>query len=149
MGDRLRESGKEFGAVTGRPRRCGWYDAVAVRYAARVNGLDALAITKLDVLDGLDEIPVCTAYRCRGNVLNDLPADVAQLSACEPVYETLAGWRNPTRSVRRYSDLPAEAQRYIARLEEISGVPVAIVSTGSAREDTIVREERVRGQIPF
>jgi adenylosuccinate synthase len=149
MGDRLRESGKEFGAVTGRPRRCGWYDAVAVRYAARVNGLDALAITKLDVLDGLEEIPVCTAYHCRGNVLNDLPADVAQLSACEPVYETLAGWRNPTKSVRRYSDLPAEAQRYVARLEEISGVPVAIVSTGSAREDTIVREERLRGQVPF
>ncbi|HEX2443369.1 MAG TPA: adenylosuccinate synthase [Vicinamibacterales bacterium] len=149
MGDRLRESGKEFGAVTGRPRRCGWYDAVAVRYAARVNGLDALAITKLDVLDGLGEIPVCTAYRCRGNVLNDLPADIAQLSACEPIYETLAGWRNPTRSVRRYSDLPAEAQRYIARLEEISGVPAAIVSTGSAREDTIVREDVLRGQTPF
>ena len=148
MGNRLRETGKEFGAVTGRPRRCGWYDAVAVRYAARVNGLDALAITKLDVLDGLEEIPVCTAYRCRGNVLNDLPADVAQLSACEPIYETLAGWRNPTRSVRRYSDLPAEAQRYIARLEEISGVPVAIVSTGSAREDTIVREEKLKGLSP-
>jgi adenylosuccinate synthase len=149
MGNRLRESGKEFGAVTGRPRRCGWYDAVAVRYAARVNGLDALAITKLDVLDGLDEIPVCTAYRCRGNILNDLPADVAQLGACEPVYETLPGWRNPTRSVRRYADLPAEAQRYIARLEEISGVPAAIVSTGSDREDTIVREEVLRGQTPF
>jgi adenylosuccinate synthase len=148
MGNRLRESGKEFGAVTGRPRRCGWYDAVAVRYAARVNGLDALAITKLDVLDGLDEIPVCTAYRCRGNILNDLPADVAQLSACEPIYETLPGWRNPTRSVRRYADLPAEAQRYIARLEEISGVPVAIVSTGSDREDTIVREEMLRGLTP-
>jgi adenylosuccinate synthase len=149
MGDRLRETGKEFGAVTGRPRRCGWYDAVAVRYAARVNGLDALAITKLDVLDGLDEIPVCTAYRCRGNVLTEFPADVAQLGACEPVYETLAGWRTPTKSVRRYPDLPAEAQRYIARLEEISGVPAAIVSTGSAREDTIVREERLRGQVPF
>jgi adenylosuccinate synthase len=149
MGNRLRESGKEFGAVTGRPRRCGWYDAVAVRYAARVNGLDALAITKLDVLDGLDEIPVCTAYRCRGNILNDLPADVAQLSACEAIYETLPGWRNPTRSVRRYAGLPAEAQRYIARLEEISGVPVAIVSTGSDREDTIVREEVLTGQTPF
>jgi adenylosuccinate synthase len=148
MGDRLRETGKEFGAVTGRPRRCGWYDAVAVRYAARVNGLDALAITKLDVLDGLDEVPVCTAYRCRGNVLTELPADVAQLGACEPVYETLAGWRTPTKSVRRYPDLPAEAQRYIARLEEISGVPVAIVSTGSAREDTIVREEVLRGLTP-
>jgi adenylosuccinate synthase len=141
MGDRLRESGKEFGAVTGRPRRCGWYDAVAVRYAARINGIDALAITKLDVLDGLDEIPICTAYRSGGTTLMEFPGDVAQLAACEPVYESLPGWRTPTSGVRRYDDLPAEARRYISRLEEVSGVPAAIVSTGSAREDTILREE--------
>jgi adenylosuccinate synthase len=141
MGDRLRESGKEFGAVTGRPRRCGWYDAVAVRYAARINGIDALAITKLDVLDGLDEIPICTAYRSVGTTLTEFPGDVAQLAACEPVYESLPGWRTPTSGVRRYDDLPAEARRYISRLEEVSGVPAAIVSTGSAREDTILREE--------
>jgi adenylosuccinate synthase len=141
MGDRLRESGKEFGAVTGRPRRCGWYDAVAVRYAARINGIDALAITKLDVLDGLDEIPICTAYWSGGTTLMEFPGDVAQLAACEPVYESLPGWRTPTSGVRRYDDLPAEARRYISRLEEVSGVPAAIVSTGSAREDTIMREE--------
>ncbi len=140
IGNRLRESGQEFGAVTGRPRRCGWYDAVAVRYAARVNGLDALALTKLDVLDDLPELQVCTSYRCRGVELRDMPGDLAQLAACEPVYETLAGWSQPTRGVRAYHDLPREARAYIARLEEITGVPAAIVSTGSGREETIFRE---------
>jgi adenylosuccinate synthase len=140
IGNRLRESGQEFGAVTGRPRRCGWYDAVAVRYAARVNGLDALALTKLDVLDDLPELQVCTSCRCRGVELRDMPGDLAQLAACEPVYETLAGWSQPTRGVREYHDLPREARAYIARLEEITGVPAAIVSTGSGREETIFRE---------
>ena len=140
IGNRLRESGQEFGAVTGRPRRCGWYDAVAVRYAARVNGLDALALTKLDVLDDLPELQVCTSYRCRGVELRDMPGDLAQLAACEPVYETLAGWSQPTRGVRAYHELPREARAYIARLEEITGVPAAIVSTGSGREETIFRE---------
>jgi adenylosuccinate synthase len=140
IGNRLRETGQEFGAVTGRPRRCGWYDAVAVRYAVRVNGLDALALTKLDVLDGLPELQVCTAYRCRGTSLTEMPGDVAQLAACEPVYETLAGWTAPTKGVRRFEDLPREARAYIARLEDITGVRAAIVSTGSAREHTILRE---------
>jgi adenylosuccinate synthase len=143
LGNRLRESGQEFGAVTGRPRRCGWYDAVAVRYAVRVNGLDALALTKLDVLDGLPELQVCTSYRCRGASLTEMPGDLAQLAACEPVYETLPGWTSPTAGARRYADLPREAQRYVARLEEITGVPAAIVSTGSAREDTIIRDDSV------
>ena len=146
LGNRLRESGQEFGAVTGRPRRCGWYDAVAVRYAVRVNGLDALALTKLDVLDGLPELQVCTSYRCRGATLTEMPADVAQLAVCEPQYETLAGWRSPSAGARRYSDLPREAQRYVARLEEITGVPAAIISTGSSREDTIIREDSVAGK---
>ncbi len=143
MGDRLRESGQEFGAVTGRPRRCGWYDAVAVRYAVRVNGLDALALTKLDVLDGLPELEVCTAYRCKGATLTEMPGDHAQLSACEPVYESLSGWTAPTAGIRRFDDLPREARAYIARLEEITGVPAAIVSTGSKREDTIIRDDSV------
>ena len=143
MGNRLRESGQEFGAVTGRPRRCGWYDAVAVRYAVRVNGLDALALTKLDVLDGLPELQVCTAYRCRGALLTEMPGDLAQFSACEPVYETLPGWTMPTAGVRRYEDLPEEARRYVARLEEVTGVPAAIISTGSAREDTIIRDDSI------
>ena len=146
MGNRLRESGQEFGAVTGRPRRCGWYDAVAVRYAVRVNGLDGLALTKLDVLDGLPELQVCTAYRCRGSVLHEMPGELAHLTACEPVYETLPGWTAPTRGVREFKRLPAEARRYVARLEEVTGVPAAIISTGSAREDTIVREDSVAGR---
>ncbi len=140
IGNRLRETGQEFGAVTGRPRRCGWYDAVAVRYAVRVNGLDALALTKLDVLDGLPELEVCTSYRCRGATLTEMPGDLAQLAACEPFYETLPGWTAPTKGIRRFDDLPREARAYIARLEEITGVPAAIVSTGSGREDTILRE---------
>ena len=141
MGNRLREGGNEYGAVTGRPRRCGWYDAVAVRYAVRINGLDALALTKLDVLDGLERIDICTAYRCGSRTLTEFPSDVMQLSACDPIYESMPGWTTPTRGVRRYADLPEAARRYIARLEEISGVPAAIVSTGSERDETILRED--------
>jgi len=143
MGERLRETGQEYGASTGRPRRCGWFDAVAVRYAARVNGLDALAITKLDVLDGLPELQVCTAYRCNGSTVTEMPGDTAQLAACEPVYETLPGWTKPTKGITKFGDLPAEAKRYIHRLEEISGVKAAIVSTGSERDHTIVRDDSI------
>jgi adenylosuccinate synthase len=148
IGDRLRETGQEYGAVTNRPRRCGWYDAVGVRYAVRVNGLDALALTKLDVLDALDEIKVCVAYKFRGETLDAFPADVAQLAACEPVYETLPGWSRPTKGARRFDDLPEAARRYIAYLEDVSGVPAAVISTGSARQDTILREDvldRIQG----
>ena len=141
IGDRLRETGREFGAVTGRPRRCGWYDAVAVRYAVRVNGLDALALTKLDVLDGLTELQVCTAYRCNGTTLTEMPGDHAQLAACEPIYETLSGWTTPTQGLKNYDQLPREARSYVARLEEITGVPAAIVSTGSGRDETILRSD--------
>jgi adenylosuccinate synthase len=143
VGNRLRETGQEFGAVTGRPRRCGWFDAVAVRYAVRVNGLDALALTKLDVLDGMRELDICTAYRCDGATLTEFPGEIVQLSRCEPVYETMAGWPQPTAGVRRFGDLPEEAQRYIARLEELTGVPAAVLSTGSAREDTIIRGDSI------
>jgi adenylosuccinate synthase len=143
IGHRLRESGQEYGASTGRPRRCGWYDAVAVRYAARINGLDALAVTKLDVLDGLDRLEICTGYR-RGDVLlTDFPADLQLLEGCEPVYETMPGWNAPTRGVRRFADLPDGARAYVRRLEEVSGVPAAIISTGSDREDTIIRDDSV------
>jgi adenylosuccinate synthase len=117
-----------------------------VRYAVRVNGLNALALTKLDVLDGLPELQVCTAYRCRGTMLTEMPGDLAQLAACEPVYETLRGWSAPAAGVRRYADLPREAREYVARLETITGVPAAIISTGSAREDTIVRDDTIAGE---
>jgi adenylosuccinate synthase len=141
LGNRLRDSGNEYGAVTGRPRRCGWYDAVAVRYAARLNGLDALALTKLDVLDGLSRIEICTSYRCGSRTLQEFPSDVGQLAACQPVYESMPGWSAPTRGIRRFDDLPEAARRYVARLEEVSGVRAALISTGSDRDDTIVRPE--------
>src|SRR6476646_8962374 len=141
MGQRLRDSGNEYGAVTGRPRRCGWYDAVAARYGVRINGLDAMALTKLDVLDALDEISICTAYRCNGRTLTDFPSDVGQLASCVPVYETMPGWTEATKGVRRFDDLPENARRYVRRLEEVSGVPAAIVSTGSERDDTILRDD--------
>jgi len=143
MGNRLRESGSEYGAVTGRPRRCGWYDAVAARYSVRINGLDGLALTKLDVLDGVDRIDICTAYRCNGRTISEFPSDPRLLGHCTPVYETMPGWTQPTRGVRRFEDLPAAAQRYIAKLEEVSGVRAAIVSTGSERDDTIVRDDPI------
>jgi adenylosuccinate synthase len=140
-GERLRESGQEFGASTGRPRRCGWYDAVVVRYAVRLNGIDVLALTKLDVLDGMDELKICTGYRCGGELVTEMPSDVARLAACVPEYETLPGWQQPTLGVTRFADLPAEAQRYVRRLEELSGVSAALISTGSDRMHTIMREE--------
>jgi adenylosuccinate synthase len=143
MEKRLRVGGNEYGAVTGRPRRCGWYDAVAVRYGVRVSGLDALALTKLDVLDGLDTIQVCTAYRLGARTLTDFPSDVAQLARCKPVYESMPGWTAPTKGVRRFEDLPENARRYVSRLEEVTGVPAAIVSTGSERDDTIIRDGKL------
>jgi adenylosuccinate synthase len=144
MGNRLRDSGNEYGAVTGRPRRCGWYDAVAVRYGVRINGLDGLALTKLDVLDGLERIDICTAYRCGGKTLTDFPSDILQLSSCEPVYESMPGWTTPTAGIRSFDQLPEAARNYIARLEEVTGVRAAIVSTGSERDDTIFRDDVMR-----
>jgi len=138
MGDQLRESGREYGASTGRPRRCGWYDAVAARYAVRINGLDAIAVTKIDVLDGLDEVPLCTSYRYGDEVLTEFPSNGATLAGCEPVYEVLPGWSSPTAGVRRYEDLPSEAKAYLKRIEAVTGVPIAVVSTGSDRADTIL-----------
>jgi adenylosuccinate synthase len=143
MGERLRETGQEYGASTGRPRRCGWYDAVAVRYAVRINGLDALALTKLDVLDGFETLQICTGYQCGDQILTEMPADTAQLAACTPIYESHPGWTQPTRGVTVFDDLPKEARAYIARLEEVSGVPAAVVSTGSERDHTIIRRDTI------
>ncbi len=138
-GERLRQLGNEFGAVTGRPRRCGWFDAVVARHAARINGLDAIALTKLDVLDGFTEIPVCVGYRLGDTVITEFPGELGALSACVPVFDILPGWARPTAGVRRFEDLPGEAHRYLAHVEQVVGVPVGIVSTGADRDDTIVR----------
>ena len=137
--DEIRERGNEFGASTGRPRRCGWFDAVVARYSVRVNGFDSLALTKLDVLDLLAEIKVCTAYRHEGTAIEDFPADLSVLEACEPVYETLPGWKDPTGAARDFGDLPQAARRYVDRLSELVGCEIGIVSTGPDRADTIVR----------
>jgi adenylosuccinate synthase len=142
MAERLRESGQEYGASTGRPRRCGWYDAVVARYAVRVNGLDALALTKLDVLDGLDELQICTGYRIAGRDVTELPANLAA-GSYEAIYEVMPGWKEPTRGARQFEELPVEAQQYIKRLEEVSGVACAIVSTGSDRDETIIRRDSI------
>ena len=141
MANRLREGGQEYGASTGRPRRCGWYDAVAVRYAVRVNGIDTLALTKLDVLDGLDTIEICTGYRVGTHTLTEFPSDLRALDSGTPVYESWPGWSEPTKGAREYAQLPDAARRYVARLEEVSGVPVGIISTGSDRDETIVRAD--------
>ena len=143
LAERLREGGQEYGASTGRPRRCGWFDAVVVRYSARINGLDALALTKLDVLDGLPEVLLCTGYRTPGGTLSEFPADLRSLADAEPVYETLPGWSAPTKGATKIDQLPPEARRYIERLETVSGVPCAIISTGSDRAETIVRPDSV------
>jgi adenylosuccinate synthase len=136
-GERLRQLGGEFGAVTGRPRRCGWFDATVVRYAARVNGVTGLAVTKLDVLDGFEEIPVCTAYRLDGAACEEMPAEVEALGRVEPVYEVLRGWSRPTGGARRLEDLPREARAYLDRLEALSGVPARYVSVGTRRDQII------------
>jgi adenylosuccinate synthase len=141
-GERLRELGGEFGAVTGRPRRCGWFDATVVRYAARVNGLTGLAVTKLDVLDGFDEIPVCTDYRLDGEACGEMPAEVEALGRVEPIYQVLRGWSRPTGGARTLGDLPREARAYLDRLEELSGVPVRYVSVGTRRDQIIEVEPR-------
>ena len=135
----IRERGGEYGATTGRPRRCGWFDAVAVRYAVRVNGFDTLALTKLDVLDALETIPVCTGYRFEGENLEEMPADTRVLEGCEPVYETLAGWKTSTGGIRDWTMLPENARRYVERLGELTGTEIGLVSTGPDREQTVIR----------
>ena len=136
-GEELRKVGAEFGAVTGRPRRCGWFDATVVRYAVRVNGLTGLAVTKLDVLDGFSEIPVGTAYTLGKEDCEEMPSDVDRLSRVEPVYEVLPGWRKPTGNARRLADLPAEARSYLDRLQDLSGAPIRYVSVGTRRDQII------------
>jgi adenylosuccinate synthase len=138
MDEQVRALGGEFGATTGRPRRCGWFDSVLTRFAAQVNGLTGLAVTKLDVLDTLDELQVATAYRMPdGSVTEDFPADTWSLAEIEPVYETLPGWGEPTSEARRLEDLPANARAYLDRIEELTGAPVQWVSVGTKRSQII------------
>lgn len=138
-GELLRREGNEFGSVTGRPRRCGWFDAPLLRYTAMVNGFDTLVITKLDVLDVLDEIPVCVGYKVGGKPIEEMPATYRGMESIEPVYEKLPGWRTPTRGIARFEELPQKAQDYLNFLEKASGVEIGSISTGPERNETIIR----------
>lgn len=138
IGKRLAERGNEFGSVTGRPRRCGWLDLVLLRRSNQLNSFSGLCVTKLDVLDGLETVRICTAYRLHGKTISELPTDPDLLSACEPVYEDLPGWKESTFGVKRFNDLPQNAKKYLLRIEELLGVPIDIISTGPDRDETIV-----------
>jgi adenylosuccinate synthase len=138
VGEKLGERGREFGVVTGRKRRCGWFDAVAVRQAIKTGGITGIALTKLDVLDGFDEVKFCTAYRCGNETYDYVPAGMTAQAGLEPIYETAEGWRESTRGARSWADLPATSIKYIRRLEELIGAPVALLSTSPEREDTVL-----------
>jgi len=140
-GEILRERGREYGATTGRPRRCGWFDLVVARYAVRVNGLHHVAITKLDVLDEFENVKVCTGYRFNGDLIKDFPADLKILENLKPVYTEFKGWKQTTAGLKKFDDLPVEAQRYLKALEEMMECPIAVISTGASREDSIFLSE--------
>jgi adenylosuccinate synthase len=133
----IRTLGNEFGATTGRPRRCGWFDAVVVSYAVRVNGLSNLAVTKLDVLDTLDRVAICTGYRTAGEHIREFPADIAELDDVQPEYEWFDGWKASTAAARQLKDLPAAARTYLDRIEELGGAPIRYVSVGTRRDQII------------
>ncbi|MBI2206141.1 MAG: adenylosuccinate synthase [Candidatus Rokubacteria bacterium] len=140
LGETIRQRGNEYGATTGRPRRCGWFDALVLRYAVRINGIETVALTKLDVLDQCDTVKICTGYRYKGDVLTEMPAEETVLQQAEPVYEEISGWMSSTTGAKIEADLPAKARQYLARLEELIGVPFCMVSTGPQRAETIVTE---------
>ncbi|MEA1617405.1 adenylosuccinate synthase [Erythrobacter sp. T5W1-R] len=141
VGQRLGERGHEFGTVTGRKRRVGWFDAVLVRQTCAISGVTGIALTKIDVLDGLDVVKICTGYRLRGNVYDYLPSHAADQTACEPIYEEMEGWQGSTAGARSYADLPAQAIKYIQRVQELIECPVALVSTSPERDDTILMRD--------
>ncbi|NTW04972.1 MAG: adenylosuccinate synthase [Peptococcaceae bacterium] len=137
-GEYLRREGFEFGTTTGRPRRCGWFDAVISRYAARINGLDYLAVTKLDVLSGLEKILICNEYQLDGKVITEFPTTIKELSRCKPVYQEMPGWKEDITKIRKLEDLPANARKYLEKISELSGVPVAIIGVGPGRDQTLM-----------
>ncbi len=145
MGQYLCDRGAEFGTTTGRRRRCGWFDAVIGRYAVRINGLDCLAITKLDILDELDEIQVCVAYQLDGEICHHFPNNAKEFARCQPIYKTLSGWKQSTVHCRTLEDLPKQALNYLKSLAELMEVPIAIVSLGASRDQTIIVEDPIHG----
>lgn len=143
-GEEIRQRGGEFGATTGRPRRCGWLDLVAVKFACRLNGVDSIALTKLDILDPEAELPVCIAYELDGKRIDTVPARLDDLARVKPVYEVLPGWKSSTSGVQHWAELPKAAQQYVAFIERVTGVPVKWIGTGPGREATVVREAAAR-----
>lgn len=143
IGEKLRESGGEYGSTTGRPRRCGWFDAVSLRYSARVNGITAIALTKLDVLSKFNKIKICTAYKYRGEIIKDFPSHIEILKNCLPVYEEIDGWEKDLSDVKDIKDLPYQARAYIDRIQEATGVPIWIVSLGASREKVIFLKDNL------
>jgi adenylosuccinate synthase len=137
-GEKLRQAGHEFGSTTGRPRRCGWFDALVLKYAVRVNGLTGVALTKLDVLDGFETIRICTGYEYDGKVLDELPANLDVFEKCRPVYEEMPGWQTGISSAKSFADLPEKARNYVKRLEVLIGCPIVLVSVGPRRDETIM-----------
>ncbi|MDO9122958.1 MAG: adenylosuccinate synthetase, partial [Deltaproteobacteria bacterium] len=137
VGERIREKGGEYGATTGRPRRCGWFDAVVVNHAIRINGIQEVAITKLDVLNDFDKVKICVGYRVNGKVLHHVPSHLDTLESSEPIYEELDGWRREVKGSKKISELPVQAQRYLKRIEELTHAKIAMVSVGSERNETI------------
>jgi adenylosuccinate synthase len=134
----MQSKGAEFGATTGRRRRCGWLDTVILNNAVRLNGLTGIVITKMDVLGGIETLKICTGYKHKGTIMDTFPADLDVLAQCEPVYESLPGWAEDISTVKQFRDLPLNAKRYVQRVEELTRVPVDIVSVGPGREETIV-----------
>ncbi|MCP4080204.1 MAG: adenylosuccinate synthase, partial [Planctomycetaceae bacterium] len=143
IGEHIRQLGKEFGTTTGRPRRCGWFDAVAVRYTARLSGVDALSMMMLDVLSELEEIKICTAYKIDGKLVTDFPSHVDDLRDVEPVYESMPGWQQDVTGARSVDDLPENAVNYVRRISQLLGIPVEVISIGPDRVQTIFCEEAV------
>jgi len=147
-GERLRSEGDEYGATTGRPRRCGWFDAVAARYAVRINGIDGIALTKLDVLDGFERLPICTGYRLGGRVVTEFPSNPQELEDLEPVYEELPGWPGSVRGIHRLEDLPKEARAYVDRIVGLLGVSLDVISFGVRRDQTVVLGDPFAARTP-
>src|SRR5262249_19861846 len=141
---KLKQDGDEYGSTTGRPRRCGWFDAVGLRYAVRINGITAIALTKLDVLTGFKKIPICVAYRSRGKVWRDFPSSYKVMESAEPVWKEMDGWEQPISGARKFSDLPKNARQYVRKLEEILATRVTLISVGPGRDQTILLQNPLK-----
>ena len=137
IGHHIREKAVEYGTTTGRPRRCGWFDAVLGRYSSMINGYTSVALTRLDVLDEMETLKICTGYRLNGSVLTDPPASAAALAKCQPIYEELPGWLTSTREARSFEDLPPQARQYVERIQELISAPIDLIAVGPRREESI------------